>query len=83
MIPWTPYSVAALAQVFADQFSVSNPWLMTTCAVLAKLSIILKGHDMAPNMTSLLQWSFFIILKKYGVYNEKHTDLYIFDAPSK
>jgi hypothetical protein len=50
MIPWTPYSVAALAQVFADQFSVYNPWLMTTCAVLAKLSIILKGRDMAPSL---------------------------------
>lgn len=53
MIAWTPYSVVALAQVFGDQFSLYNPWLMTTCALLAKLSmitnpiiygIILKGH---------------------------------------
>lgn len=53
LIAWTPYSVVALAQVFGDQFSLYNPWLMTTCAVLAKLSmitnpiiygIILKGH---------------------------------------
>jgi hypothetical protein len=53
MTAWTPYSVVALAQVFGDQFSLYNPWLMTTCAVLAKLSMItnpiiyttiLKGH---------------------------------------
>ncbi|CAF0934956.1 unnamed protein product [Rotaria sp. Silwood1] len=55
IIAWTPYSVVALAQVFGDQFSLYNPWLMTTCAVLAKLSmiinpiiygVILKGHIM-------------------------------------
>ncbi|CAF4307710.1 unnamed protein product [Rotaria sp. Silwood2] len=40
IIAWTPYSVVALAQVFGDQFSLYNPWLMTTCAVLAKLSMI-------------------------------------------
>ncbi len=54
IIAWTPYSVVALAQVFGDQFSLYYPWLMTTCAVLAKLSmitnpiiyiIILKGYD--------------------------------------
>ncbi len=53
IISWTPYSVVALAQVFGDQFSLNHPWLMTTCAVLAKLSMItnpiiyiniLKGH---------------------------------------
>ncbi|CAF1042214.1 unnamed protein product [Adineta ricciae] len=55
IIAWTPYSVVALAQVFGDQFSIYNPWLMTTCALLAKLSMIvnpiiytmiLKSHDM-------------------------------------
>ncbi|CAF1124695.1 unnamed protein product [Rotaria sordida] len=40
MIAWAPYSIVALAQVFGDQFSLYNPWLMTTCAVLAKLSMI-------------------------------------------
>lgn len=54
IIAWTPYSAVALAQVFGDRFSPNNPWIMTTCAVLAKLSmitnpiiyiIILKGHD--------------------------------------
>ena len=40
LIAWTPYSIVALAQVFGDQFSVYNPWLMTTCALLAKLSMI-------------------------------------------
>jgi hypothetical protein len=55
MIAWTPYSIVALAQLFGDQFSLYHPWLMTTCALLAKLSmitnpiiyiIILRGHDM-------------------------------------
>jgi len=54
IIAWTPYSVVALAQVFGDQLSLYYPWLMTTCAILAKLSmitnpiiyiIILKGYD--------------------------------------
>jgi hypothetical protein len=40
LIAWTPYSIVAIAQVFGDQFSLHNPWLMTTCAVLAKLSMI-------------------------------------------
>ena len=56
LIAWTPYSVVALAQVFGDQYFLYNPWIMTTCAVLAKLSmitnpiiytIILKSHDTA------------------------------------
>lgn len=60
IIAWTPYSVVALAQVFGDQFSIYNPWLMTTCALLAKLSmitnpiiytIILKSHDMITHVT--------------------------------
>jgi hypothetical protein len=54
LIAWTPYSCVALAQVFGDQFSPSNPWIMTTCALLAKLSmitnpiiftLILRSHD--------------------------------------
>jgi len=40
IIAWTPYSVVALAQVFGDQLSIYNPWLMTTCALLAKFSMI-------------------------------------------
>jgi hypothetical protein len=53
IIAWTPYSVVALAQVFGARFSLHTPWLMTTCALLAKLSmiinpiiyiIILRGH---------------------------------------
>jgi hypothetical protein len=56
LIAWTPYSIVALAQVFGDQFSLYNPWIMTTCAVLAKLSmitnpiiytIILRGRSMS------------------------------------
>ena len=39
-IAWTPYSLVAIGQVFGDQFSLYHPWLMTTCAVLAKLSMI-------------------------------------------
>ncbi|UJR27346.1 hypothetical protein I4U23_008639 [Adineta vaga] len=54
IVAWTPYSIVALAQVFGDRFSLYNPWLMTTCAFLAKLSMItnpiiytmiLKSHD--------------------------------------
>jgi len=53
IIAWTPYSVVALAQVFGARFSLHTPWLMTTCALIAKLSmitnpiiyiIILRGH---------------------------------------
>jgi hypothetical protein len=59
MIAWTPYSAVALAQVFGDQFSVHNPWIMTTCAVLAKISMItnpviyimlLEGQHMVLNV---------------------------------
>ena len=54
IIAWTPYSVVALTQVFGGRFTLYTPWLMTTCALLAKLSMItnpfiyiiaLKGHD--------------------------------------
>ena len=34
---WVPYSIVALAQVFGNQY---NPWILTTCAILAKLVII-------------------------------------------
>ncbi|CAF4639105.1 unnamed protein product, partial [Rotaria socialis] len=53
IIAWTPYSIVAVVKIFGDQFSLYNPWLMTACAVLAKLSmvtnpivygIILKDH---------------------------------------
>ena len=56
-IAWTPYSVVAITQVFGEQFSLYNPWLMTTCAVLAKLAmitnpiiytIILESHAETP-----------------------------------
>lgn len=40
MIAWTPYSVVALAQVFGDRLTLYNPWLMTSCALLAKTSMI-------------------------------------------
>ena len=39
-IAWTPYSVVAITQVLGERFSIYNPWLMTTCAVLAKLAMI-------------------------------------------
>jgi hypothetical protein len=42
LIAWTPYSIVALAQVFGDSFSLYNPWLMTTCALVAKLSMIIN-----------------------------------------
>lgn len=40
LIAWTPYSIVTLAQVFGDHFFSNNPWIMTTCALLAKLSMI-------------------------------------------
>ncbi|CAF4414622.1 unnamed protein product [Adineta steineri] len=49
----------AVAQVFGDRFFLYNPWIMTTCAVLAKLSMItnpviyvmiLKGHDIVSHI---------------------------------
>lgn len=40
LIAWTPYSVIALTQLFGHEYSIYHPWLMTTCAVLAKLSMI-------------------------------------------
>jgi hypothetical protein len=55
LIAWTPYSIVALAQVLSDSFSLYNPWIMTTCALLVKLSmitnpiiyiIILKNREM-------------------------------------
>lgn len=55
IIAWTPYSIVALTQLFGDQFTIKHPWLMTTCALLAKLSmvtnpiiyiLILKGYSM-------------------------------------
>ena len=54
MIAWIPYSIIALAQVFGDRLTLYNPWLMTTCALLAKVamifnpiiySIILRGRS--------------------------------------
>jgi hypothetical protein len=55
LIAWTPYSVTALAQLFGDYYYyIYNPWMMTTCSLLAKLSmiinpviymIILKGRE--------------------------------------
>ncbi|CAF2977777.1 unnamed protein product, partial [Rotaria sp. Silwood2] len=42
LIAWTPYSAVALAQVFGDNYSLYHPWLMTTCALLAKLSMIVN-----------------------------------------
>lgn len=42
LIAWTPYSIVALAQVFGDHISLYNPWIMTTCALLAKLSMIVN-----------------------------------------
>lgn len=42
MVAWTPYSIVALAQVFGDRLTLYNPWLMTTCALLAKISMILN-----------------------------------------
>jgi len=42
LIAWTPYGIVALAQVFGDSFSLYNPWLMTTCALVAKLSMIIN-----------------------------------------
>ena len=62
LIAWSPYSIVALAQVFGDVFSLYNPWLMTTCALLAKLSmimnpiiytILLRGGDMTIVTTRL------------------------------
>ncbi|CAF1548230.1 unnamed protein product [Adineta steineri] len=59
IIAWTPYSIVAVAQVFGDRFFLYNPWIMTTCAVLAKLSMItnpviyvmiLKGHDIVSHI---------------------------------
>ncbi|CAF2106566.1 unnamed protein product [Rotaria magnacalcarata] len=56
LITWTPYSVVALTQVFRDRFSLHNPWIMTTCALFAKLStitnpiiytIILKSQELS------------------------------------
>ncbi|CAF0937075.1 unnamed protein product [Rotaria sordida] len=53
-IAWTPYSIIALVQIFGNNFSLYHPWLMTICALLAKLSmnvnpiiysIILKNQE--------------------------------------
>lgn len=63
IIAWTPYSLVALSQVFGDDSSLYSPWLMTTCALLAKLSmvtnpviytIILNSHDMLAGTQSPL-----------------------------
>lgn len=40
LVAWTPYSLMAMGQVFGDQFSLYHPWLMTGCALAAKLSMI-------------------------------------------
>ena len=40
LFAWTPYNVLALAQVFGNSLSPRNRWLMTTAALLAKLSMI-------------------------------------------
>ena len=65
LIAWSPYSIVALAQVFGDLFSLYNPWLMTTWALLAKLSmisnpiiytILLRTREM-PIVTARLIWS--------------------------
>jgi hypothetical protein len=42
LIAWSPYSFVALAQIFVDQFSIYNPWLMTICALLAKLYMMIN-----------------------------------------
>jgi hypothetical protein len=42
LIAWTLYSLVALAQVFGDSFSLYNPWLMTTCALITKLAMIIN-----------------------------------------
>ncbi|CAF0919977.1 unnamed protein product [Adineta steineri] len=42
LIAWTPYSIIALSQVFGVSFSLYKPWVMTLCALLAKLSMIIN-----------------------------------------
>lgn len=40
LFAWTPYSFVALGQIFGLEIFITNRYLMTTCAILAKLSII-------------------------------------------
>ncbi|CAF1312249.1 unnamed protein product [Adineta ricciae] len=40
LIAWTPYSLIALSQLFGRNFSLREPWIVTACAVIAKLSMI-------------------------------------------
>ena len=56
LVAWTPYSCVAISQVLGNDFFSRNLWMMTTCALLAKMSmitnpiiytILLKGGDTA------------------------------------
>ncbi|UJR21480.1 hypothetical protein I4U23_024564 [Adineta vaga] len=42
LIAWTPYSIVALSQLFGRSFSLYKPWIMTICAFLAKISIMIN-----------------------------------------
>ena len=40
LFAWTPYSLVALGHIFGCDIFTTNPWVMTICPMLAKLSVL-------------------------------------------